>query len=326
MAFEERSFDFFKIASQGFWFCRQSAWPSATLMLIRVGLAYLVFSPVAWSQSAETSQTEEPSIVAERDRSASGDFDQQRRVEEDLSDQRSCADEADRTESIDGQAHDSETPPARKSYLGRQIAPTMSYAHAGWLVRSERQQEEDPKTALEQLKLKPGMVVCDMGCGNGFYSMQMAKQVNPGGKVLAVDIQQEMLHLLHLRAEELGVDNIETVLGELTDPHLPSASIDLVLMVDVYHEFSHPEQMLAAIRKSLKPGGRIALLEFRAEDPKVPILPLHKMSKRQILREYRANGFKLAGQFDDLPWQHLMFFESDPDWKPRSAGNKNTSN
>jgi|688.fasta_scaffold00023_50 ubiquinone/menaquinone biosynthesis C-methylase UbiE len=216
-------------------------------------------------------------------------------------------------------------PPARDSYLGRKIAPTMSYAHAGWLVRSERQQEEDPKTALEQLQLQPGMIVCDMGCGNGFYSMEMAKRIVPGGKVLAVDIQQEMLHLLHLRAEESGIDNIETILGELTNPHLPPASVDMVLMVDVYHEFSHPEQMLAAIRKSLKPGGRIALLEFRAEDPKVPILPLHKMSKRQILREYRANGFRLAGQFDDLPWQHLMFFESDPDWKSGRSKKENTS-
>lgn len=227
---------------------------------------------------------------------------------------------------IEVESLESDSPPARESYLGRKIAPTMSYAHAGWLVRSERQQEEDPKTALEQLQLKPGMIVCDMGCGNGFYSMEMAKQIAPGGKVLAVDIQQEMLHLLHLRAEETGIDNIETILGELTNPHLPLASVDLVLMVDVYHEFSHPEQMLAAIRRSLKPGGRIALLEFRAEDPKVPILPLHKMSKRQILREYRANGFRLVSQFDDLPWQHLMFFESDPDWKPGRLKNENESN
>lgn len=208
-------------------------------------------------------------------------------------------------------ASDERIPPAKPTYMGRRIAPTMSFAHAAWLIRPERQQEEDPRQAIEQLGLKPGMVVCDMGCGNGFYSLEMAKRVSPGGRVIAVDIQQEMLHLLHLRAEEEQIDNIETILGTVVNPFLPEGELDLVLMVDVYHEFSHPEQMLQAIRKSLKPTGRIALLEFRAEDPRVPILPLHKMSKRQILREYRANGFRLVEEYDELPWQHLMFFERD---------------
>jgi ubiquinone/menaquinone biosynthesis C-methylase UbiE len=207
------------------------------------------------------------------------------------------------------EASESEIPPAKSTYMGRRIAPTMSFAHAAWLIRPERQQEEDPQQMLDQLGLKPGMVVCDMGCGNGFYSLEMARRVAPTGKVYAVDIQQEMLHLLHLRAEETEIDNVETKLGTVVDPFLPEGELDLVLMVDVYHEFSHPEQMLQAIRRSLKPDGLIALVEFRAEDPKVPILPLHKMSKRQIMREYRANGFRLVKQYDELPWQHLMFFQ-----------------
>lgn len=206
-------------------------------------------------------------------------------------------------------------PPARATYLGRRIAQTMSYHGASWLIRGEREQEERPSQVLPQLGLKSGMTVCDMGCGNGFYALEMAKVVTPG-KVLAVDIQQEMLHLLKLRADEAEIDNIRLLLGTVVDPQLPPASVDLVLMVDVYHEFSHPQQMLAAIRKSLKPGGVIALLEFREEDPKVPIKPEHKMSKRQILKEYSANGFRLAKQYDDLPWQHLMFFESDPTFTP----------
>ncbi len=202
-------------------------------------------------------------------------------------------------------------PPGKSSYLGRKIAPTMGWAHAGWLIRSEREQEEDPQTMLEQLQLKPGMVVCDLGCGNGFYSLEMARRVAPDGKVLAVDIQQEMLHLLELRADEAKIENIETILGSPVDPKLPEGKVDLVLMVDVYHELSHPEQILTAIHKALKPKeGRIALVEFRAEDRSVPILPLHKMSKKQILREYKANHFKLVDSFDKLPWQHLMFFEA----------------
>ncbi len=208
----------------------------------------------------------------------------------------------------------SAVPPAEHSYLGREIAQTMSYHGAPWLVRANREDEERPSEVLKQLDLKPGMVVCDLGCGNGFYTLLMAPQVAPAGKVLAVDIQQEMLHLLELRSRSEGIDNVEPVLGTIVDPHLPDGQVDLVLMVDVYHEFSHPQQMLAALRKSLSPTGLIVLLEYREEDPRVPIKPLHKMSKRQILKEYRANGFKLAKQYDRLPWQHMMFFAADPEW------------
>lgn len=220
-----------------------------------------------------------------------------------------CLDSRARVSGQEASPAISEIPPAKEKYLGRRIAPTMGYAHAGWLVRSERQQEEDTQQVLDNLGLRPGMIVCDMGCGNGYYSLEIARRISPGGKVLAVDIQQEMLHLLHLRAEEAKVDNIETILGSVIDPNLPKGEVDLLLMVDVYHEFSHPAEMLKAIGESLKSDGRIALVEFRAEDPRVPILPLHKMTKRQILREFKVNGFRLAEEYDELPWQHLMFFD-----------------
>jgi ubiquinone/menaquinone biosynthesis C-methylase UbiE len=202
-------------------------------------------------------------------------------------------------------------PPPLKFYKGREIAQTMHYLGAPWLVRESREREEDCKTMLKALNIKPGQVVCDMGCGNGFYSLKLAKLVGPAGKVLAVDIQPEMLHLLKERAKAADISNIELILGSTVDPKLPTAGVDLILCVDVYHEFSNPVEMLAAMRKSLKPGGRLVLAEFRAEDPNVPIKPLHKMSKAQVLKELPPNGFKLVEQFEKLPWQHLMFFEAD---------------
>ncbi|MHC2070218.1 class I SAM-dependent methyltransferase [Bremerella sp. T1] len=197
----------------------------------------------------------------------------------------------------------------RPVYLGRQIAQTMHYTGAPWLIRESRQREEDCEKMLKNLGVEPGMTVCDMGCGNGFYSLQMAKLVGENGKVLAVDIQPEMLRLLKARAAEQEIDNIELILGDIDDPKLPKEKVDLILCVDVYHEFSHPVEMLKGMRESLKPDGKIALLEFRMEDPNVPIKLLHKMSKKQMLKEYEANGFQLAKQFDGLPWQHMMFFE-----------------
>jgi len=150
-----------------------------------------------------------------------------------------------------------------------------------------------------------------MGCGNGFYSLKLAELVGKKGQVLAVDIQQEMLHLLSERAKEVQIENIKPVLGTFTDPKLPPGGVDLILLVDVYHEFSHPEVMLKSMRKSLKPDGRLVLVEFRLEDPQVPIKLLHKMSKDQILKEIPPNGYKLVEQFDKLPWQHVMFFQKD---------------
>ena len=214
-------------------------------------------------------------------------------------------------------SQDDAIPPPLKEYKGREIAQTMHYLGAPWLTRESREREEDCTTLLKALHIKPGDTVCDLGCGNGFYSLKLAKLVGERGKVITVDIQREMLELLKDAAAAEKIDNIEPVLGTLVDPKLPKASIDLVLLVDVYHEFSHPEQMLAAIRRSLKPTGRVALAEFRAEDPLVPIKPLHKMSKEQIMKEFPPNGFKLVEEFDDLPWQHLMFFQRD-DARPPS--------
>ncbi len=214
------------------------------------------------------------------------------------------------------------TATAPRSYLGRRIATTMHYKGAPWLVRESRQREEDCRRLLKELNVQPGQTLCDMGCGNGFYTLALARFTGAEGKVYAVDIQPEMLELLEGRAREAKIDNIQTVLSTQSDPQLPDESIDLLLLVDVYHEFSHPKEMLQAIRKSLKPTGRIALAEFRSEDPKVPIKPLHKMSKKQILKEFEANGLKPVGQFDDLPWQHLMFFTRDDTKSPpqRSEG------
>jgi ubiquinone/menaquinone biosynthesis C-methylase UbiE len=200
-------------------------------------------------------------------------------------------------------------PPPLTEYFGREIATTMHYTGAPWLTRESRVREEDCETLLKALNVQPGQVICDMGCGNGFYTLPLARSVGAKGKVLAVDIQREMLGLLRDRAREEKLRNIKLLHGDVHDPHLEPNSCDLVLMVDVYHEFSHPEQMLAAIRQSLKPTGRVALVEFRAEDPNVPIKPLHKMTKEQILKEFEPNGFRLAEEFDKLPWQHLMFFE-----------------
>jgi ubiquinone/menaquinone biosynthesis C-methylase UbiE len=202
-------------------------------------------------------------------------------------------------------------PQGAKTYKGREIAVTMHYTGAPWLTRESRQREEDCAMLLEALHIKPGQAVCDLGCGNGFYSLQLAELVGKKGRVLAVDIQSEMLHLLKERAREAGITNIKLIHGGTADPKLPPGSVDLILLVDVYHEFSHPEAMLKAMRKALKPRGRIALGEFRLEDDNVPIKLLHKMSKEQIMKEFVPNGFKLVEQFDELPWQHLMFFERD---------------
>ena len=210
-------------------------------------------------------------------------------------------------------------PPALKGYKGREIAVTMHFLGAPWLTRDSREREEECSTLLEALHVKPGMTVCDLGCGNGFYTLELAKLVGEKGAIYAVDIQQEMLHLLDERAKEAGITHIKPVLGGVIDPRLPPASQDLIFLVDVYHEFSHPEHMLRAMRKALKPDGRLVLVEFRLEDPQVPIKLLHKMSKKQILKELPPNGFKLVEEFDKLPWQHVMFFKSDPDWQADAA-------
>jgi ubiquinone/menaquinone biosynthesis C-methylase UbiE len=210
----------------------------------------------------------------------------------------------------DAAPQQAELPPPLQTYLGREIAQTMHYLGAEWLTRDTREKEERATVMLENLGVKPGMTVCDMGCGNGYHTLRLAKMVGPEGKVLGVDIQREMLQFLTERAEKEGIDNVTPIHGSAIDPQLPEGTVDLILCVDVYHEFSHPEHMLAAMRKSLARGGRLVLVEFRAEDPNVPIKPLHKMSKKQINKELTANGFKLVHEYDELPWQHMMFFEA----------------
>jgi SAM-dependent methyltransferase len=201
-------------------------------------------------------------------------------------------------------------PPAPTHFMGREIAQTMHYTGAPWLVRESRQREEDCRLLLEALEVERGQKICDLGCGNGFYTLELARRVGPEGTVWAVDVQPEMLRMLaeHAHAEKLA--NIRPVLGTAIDPRLPKGELDLVLCVDVYHEFSHPEPMLARIRESLAPAGRLVLAEFRGEDPAVPIKPLHKMTKAQVRAELEPAGFVLAREFDRLPWQHLLFFRA----------------
>jgi ubiquinone/menaquinone biosynthesis C-methylase UbiE len=200
-------------------------------------------------------------------------------------------------------------PPARKVYMGRKIAQTMHYSGAQWLIRDKREREERCSLMLANLGVKRGQSICDMGCGNGFHSLPLAKMTGVTGQVIGVDVQPEMLKLLRDRMEVQGIENVIPILGSYHNPRLPSNSVDIVLLVDVYHEFSHPELMLDAMRKSLKPGGLVVLVEYREEDPEVPIKPLHKMSKKQVAREMEANGFKLVKSFDKLPWQHMLFYE-----------------
>ena len=207
-------------------------------------------------------------------------------------------------------------PPPLTHYMGREIAQTMHFLGAEWLMREERDREEDGKTMLAALGVKEGMTVCDLGAGNGYYTLPLARMAGEKGRVLAVDIQPEMLEMLKKRADKESIKNIELILGTTVDPKLPEGKVDLVLLVDTYHEFSNPVEMLAAIRKSLSPRGRLALVEFRAEDPNVPIKPLHKMSKAQMKKELGANGFRVVEEFDKLPWQHLVFFAKEDGPEP----------
>ncbi|MBA4106265.1 MAG: SAM-dependent methyltransferase [Pirellula sp.] len=196
----------------------------------------------------------------------------------------------------------------RTEYMGRTIAPTMHFSGAGWLTRPTREQEEEPLKLLNSLKIQPGQIVCDFGSGNGYHSLQLAKRVGPTGAVHAIDIQPEMLEMLRERAGPRGLANIKPVLATAEESGLAPDTFDLVLMVDVYHELSNPAEILAAVHKSLKSEGRLVLVEFREEDESVPILPLHKMSQLQVVKELEANDFKLIGQFDRLPWQHVLQF------------------
>lgn len=184
----------------------------------------------------------------------------------------------------------------------------MTHDAAGWLTRPERESEEHAVRMLQELGLRPGQVACDLGAGNGYHTLEMAKAVSPGGHAVAIDIQPEMLELLRARAKKAGVTNVETVLGSGSDPKLPAHGCDLVLLADVYHELDDPAGMLGNIKKGLSDQGVVVLLEFRGGDDTVPIKPEHKMTRAQILLELGENGFELKRSFDELPWQHLMFF------------------
>jgi ubiquinone/menaquinone biosynthesis C-methylase UbiE len=191
---------------------------------------------------------------------------------------------------------------------GRQIAPVMGASGAGWLDRPERESEEAPDQALDALALRAGMTVADVGAGTGYMSLRMARRVGPTGKVYANDLQPEMLQKLRAKSQREKLTNVETVQGTESDPKLPPNAIDLVLLVDVYHEFSQPQAMLNRIRESLKPDGRLVLLEYRKEDPSVPIRIEHKMSVAEVKTEVEAEGYKLDQVIEKLPRQHIIIF------------------
>lgn len=191
---------------------------------------------------------------------------------------------------------------------GRQIAPVMDASGAAWLDRPEREAEEKPDLALDLLQIRAGMVVADVGAGTGYMSLRMARRVGPTGKVYANDLQPEMLQKLRAASQREKLENVETVQGTEADPRLPPNTMDLVLLVDVYHEFSQPQAMLDKIRESLKPDGRLVLLEYRKEDPKVPIRPEHKMSVAEVKTEVEAEGYKLDREIEKLPRQHIIIF------------------
>ncbi len=202
-----------------------------------------------------------------------------------------------------------------KFYMKREIAFVMSHEGAAWLERPERDKQEEPKKLLKVLDLKPGQVVADIGAGSGYYSFRLADKVGASGKVLAVDIQKEMLDIIRGRMKKEDVANIEPILGTATDPKLPANSVDLILMVDVYHEFAFPYEMTEALVKALKPGGRLVFVEFRLEDETVPILPAHKMTLQQVLKEMKPHRLQYVKTAKSLPWQHVIFFEKKTEAK-----------
>jgi len=195
-----------------------------------------------------------------------------------------------------------------KRYMGREISAVMGWQGAAWLEREERDREERTDLLLAALALKPGMVVADIGAGTGYLSRRMAPAVSPGGKVWAVDVQPEMVKLLQAGAKRSGLTNIDVQLGTVDDVRLPAGSVDLAIMVDVYHELAYPYEVMASVMKALKPGGRMVFVEYKAEDPRVPIKPLHKMSEAQIKREAAVFPLEWERTVSTLPWQHVVIF------------------
>ena len=195
-----------------------------------------------------------------------------------------------------------------KRYMGRDIAGVMGWQGAAWLEREERDREERTDLLMEALQLAPGMVVADIGAGTGYLARRMAPAVEPGGKVLAVDVQLEMVAMLQTMVRQRGLTQIQPMWGAEDDAKLPASSVDLAVMVDVYHELAYPHEVLASIVRALKPGGQLVFVEYRTEDPQVPIKVLHKMSEAQIRREAAVHALVWERTVGTLPWQHLVVF------------------
>lgn len=196
-----------------------------------------------------------------------------------------------------------------KFYMGREIAHVMGFRGSSWLERPERVKEEEPEKLIKALEIKEGMTVADVGAGTGYHAFLISPLVGEKGKVIASDIQQEMLDMIAAKAKKQKVTNVERVKGTTSDPKLPAGGVDLIMMVDVYHEFDKPFEMMEKMVDSLKPGGRIAFVEFRLEDEKVPILLVHKMSERQVIKEMSAFvEMEHTNTVKTLPWQHVIIF------------------
>ena len=225
-----------------------------------------------------------------------------------------CADDAPQAEATPADRDASYTtgPASRdgigKFYLGREISQVMGHLGAGWLERPSREREERTDLLIEQLPLGPGETAADLGAGTGYFSLPMAERVGPQGRVLAVDIQPEMLQIINERLARDGIANIDTILATESDPRLPPGSVDMLLMVDAYHEFSYPREVMEGVVRGLKPGGRVVLIEYRGEDPMVPIKRLHKMTQAQAITEMQAVGLEWVETLDILPQQHFMVF------------------
>lgn len=196
-----------------------------------------------------------------------------------------------------------------KFYLGREIAHVMGPGGVPWLERPQRESEERPQLTIDALEIKPGQTVADLGAGSGYYSFRIAPLVGEQGSVLAIDVEPRMLRIVGERARHDRLKNITTVLSTPSDPNLEPNSIDLLFMVDVYHELEYPFEVMTKVRAALKPGGRVALIEYRAEDPAVMIKPVHKMTERQIIKELTAAGFRHQKTIRTLPLQHLVLFQ-----------------
>lgn len=193
-------------------------------------------------------------------------------------------------------------------YMGREIAQVMGPGGMEWLDRTQREAEEHPDLVLGALQLHPGEVVADLGAGSGYFTFRMAPKVGETGKVLAVDVQDEMLQTLKQRATAKHISNVQVIRASETDPHLPKGAVDLVLMVDVYHELAHPYEVMEKVRESLKPEGRVAFVEYRKEDPEVPIKEVHKMSVAQLDQEMAAVGLVRVRRSEVLPQQHILLY------------------